>query len=266
MENEKILEAEKEAQEEIKEEIIQEAEQEVKVEEEMFLECEKRWVFALLMLVAGFFGGFTYSIRGGVFCNAQTANVVLMSLAIGNGNWSQALYYLVPMSAYLLGTIISESEAFYIKKLHLIRWDTLFVIIDILAVIVLAFLPETAPVQITQVTINFVCAMQFNTFRQAQGIPMATTFCTNHVRQVGIALSKLMRHHGGAAYAERLRVHTFMLGMFSTGVICATMLSKVFLGKSMLFALLPLSVILADLLHADLVKERGNFERKPRGH
>ena len=44
------------------------------------------------------------------------------------------------------------------------------------------------------------------------------------------------------------------------------MLSKVFLGKSMLFALLPLSVILADLLHADLVKERGNFERKPRGH
>lgn len=37
-------------------------------EEEVFLECEKRWVFGLLMLVGGFFGGFTYTIRGGVFC------------------------------------------------------------------------------------------------------------------------------------------------------------------------------------------------------
>ena len=44
----------------------------VTVDEHEYLECEKRWVFLLLMMVGGFFGGFTYSIRGGVFCNAQT--------------------------------------------------------------------------------------------------------------------------------------------------------------------------------------------------
>ena len=37
-----------------------------------FLECERDIVFILMMLVAGYFGAFTYSIRGGVFCNAQT--------------------------------------------------------------------------------------------------------------------------------------------------------------------------------------------------
>ena len=60
-------------------------------EEEAFLECEKRWVFGVLMLVGGFFGGFTYTIRGGVFCNAQTANVVLFAIELARRNWSSAL-------------------------------------------------------------------------------------------------------------------------------------------------------------------------------
>ena len=235
-------------------------------EEEAFLECEKRWVFGVLMLVGGFFGGFTYTIRGGVFCNAQTANVVLFAIELARRNWSSALYYVIPISAYLMGTILSESAAYYIKRLHLIRWDTLFIIVEMIAVVVLALLPESAPYQITQVAVNFICSMQFNTFRQAQGIPMATTFCTNHIRQVGIAASKLMRHHGGRVYADRMFFHLKMLGLFALGVICAVLLCGLFAGRAMFFALLPLSVVLADLMYADLKIEHGSFEKKPRGH
>ena len=238
----------------------------VKQEEEGFLECEKRWVFGVLMLVGGFFGGFTYTIRGGVFCNAQTANVVLFAIELGRMNWSGALYYVIPMSAYLIGAILSESAAYYIKRLHLIRWDTLFIIVEMIAVVILALLPESAPYQITQVAVNFICSMQFNTFRQAQGIPMATTFCTNHIRQVGIAASKLMRHHGGRAYADRMLFHLKMLGLFVLGVICAVLLCARFAGRAMFFVLLPLAVVLADLMYADLKVEHGKFERKPRGH
>ena len=74
-----------------------------------YLECEKKWIFEMLIFVAGFYGAFTYSIRGGVFCNAQTANFVLFAMAIGNRQFGQALYYLIPMGAYLLGAIISEA-------------------------------------------------------------------------------------------------------------------------------------------------------------
>ena len=38
------------------------------------------------MGVAGFYGAFTYSIRGGVFCNAQTANFVLFAMAWAMAN------------------------------------------------------------------------------------------------------------------------------------------------------------------------------------
>ena len=54
----------------------------------VYLTCERNWVFYTLMTVAGFFGAYTYLLRGNVFCNAQTGNVVLMGLALGAGHWS----------------------------------------------------------------------------------------------------------------------------------------------------------------------------------
>ena len=147
-----------------------------------FLECERDIVFILMMLTAGYFGAFTYSIRGGVFCNAQTGNFVLLAMALGNGQWLHALYFFIPITAYCVGTMLSEVLPGYVKKSRLIRWDTLLVVIEIAVVIFLGFLPESAPVQITQILINFICSMQYNTFRQAEGIPMATTFCTKSDR------------------------------------------------------------------------------------
>lgn len=45
------------------------------------LECEKRYVFFLLMFVGGFLGRFTYSIRGGVFLQCSNSKFYLY----GNG-------------------------------------------------------------------------------------------------------------------------------------------------------------------------------------
>ena len=65
-----------------------------------YRESERWWVYSTLMGVSGFYGAFTYSIRGGLFCNAQTANFVLFAMAVGDAHWSKALYYLIPMTAY----------------------------------------------------------------------------------------------------------------------------------------------------------------------
>ena len=87
-------------------------------------------------------GAYTFCERGGVFCNAQTANVVLLSMALGRLEWKTVLYLLVPISAYLLGAIVSEILAKWIKKLNVIRWDTLLVGIEIPVVILLGALPK----------------------------------------------------------------------------------------------------------------------------
>ena len=60
------------------------------------LVCERIWLYRTLTAVAGFFGAFTYLLRGNVFCNAQTGNVVLMGMALGSGRL-HAIQYLPPV-------------------------------------------------------------------------------------------------------------------------------------------------------------------------
>ena len=113
-----------------------------------YLTCERNWVYFTLIAVAGFWGAYTYLLRGNVFCNAQTGNVVLMGLALGSAEWAKAGYYLVPISAYILGAFVSELLPNPIKHRFNVRWDTVLMLIEMIAVLGLGFLPETAPVQI----------------------------------------------------------------------------------------------------------------------
>ena len=230
-----------------------------------FLECERGIVFILMMLTAGYFGAFTYSIRGGVFCNAQTGNFVLLAMALGNGQWFHALYFVIPITAYCVGTMLSEVLPGYVKKSHLIRWDTLLIVIEIFVVIFLGFLPESAPVQITQVLINFICSMQYNTFRQAEGIPMATTFCTNQLRQVGVGFAKMLRK-GDRDGLHRALFFLGMLGCFFAGGVLSTGASHLLFAKAIWLNLLPLGIVLVRLVHADLTEEKGLLSQKPAGH
>lgn len=80
--------------------------------------CERKWLFHILMVIAGFFGAYTYLLRGNVFCNAQTGNVVLMGMALGAKKWGEALYYLIPISAYLMGAFVSENKTHREKLLQ----------------------------------------------------------------------------------------------------------------------------------------------------
>ncbi|MBQ9044340.1 MAG: DUF1275 domain-containing protein [Oscillospiraceae bacterium] len=234
-------------------------------EDAVFLTCEKYRIFELLIFAAGMMGAYTFNLRGGVFCNAQTANVVLMALEFGHFNWAGGFYYLIPISAYLSGTIISEVLPGGIRDRHFLRWDTYLIVIEMAVLFGIGFIPLSAPVQIVQVTINFICSMQYNTFRQAEGIPMATTFVTNHIRQTGIWLVKGLRKHDGGALRRSAR-HLGMVAVFFLGGLVLTLLCPVLGAKSIWLALVPLGVILIVLLRADLVAEKQLFDRKPRGH
>ena len=230
-----------------------------------YLTCEHVSVFYLLMLNSGIMGAYTYVVRGGVFCNAQTGNMVLMGIALGDANWLEAAYLLIPISAYFIGAIISEILPKKIKKINFLRWDTCLIGFEVLVLIALGFVPESAPFQISQIAINFICSMQYNTFRQAEGVPMATTFCTNHLRQTGVHLIKWVKKKDQKA-KERFLIHIFMLGMFIAGAAVGTVLSRLILGKAIWGAAVIMMIIFIGLFRADRTKEKGMLERVPKGH
>lgn len=213
-------------------------------------------------------GSFYLSAPGG--CLLQCADGKCSSN--GNGLRNRALdgrlYYLIPISAYMLGAFVSELLPNPIKHRLLVRWDTLLILIEMAVVLGIGFLPESAPVQISQVAINFIASMQYNTFRQAEGIPVATTFATNHIRQIGIGLAKEIRHRHTDEKSHRikLKMHLKMLFFFAVGCIAGAFLSNHFLGKAIWATLLPLAFVFCVLLYADLVAEKSRIEEKPAGH
>ena len=58
---------------------------------------------AILAVSGGFQDAYTYNVRGEVFSNAQTGNVVLMSQHFLMGDWYKALHYLFPIVAFAFG-------------------------------------------------------------------------------------------------------------------------------------------------------------------
>ena len=237
---------------------------------EFYLTCEKYYIFELLTVAAGMMGLYTYNLRGGVFSNAQTGNIVKMSVAFGQGNFTEGFYYFIPFTAYILGTITSEILPEKVRHTHFIRWDTMLVGIEIIVLFLIGLIPFSWPNQIAQVAINFLCAMQFNTFRQAEGVPMATTFVTNHVRQIGISFARIIKHHEQddkkiEAKQKALKHAKLILAFFFGGVFM-TFMSSSYQEETIWFAIIPLSICFAFLLRSDLVYEKAMLDLKPHGH
>ncbi len=230
-----------------------------------YLTCEHVSVFYLLMVTSGIMGAYTYVMRGGVFCNAQTANFLMMGIALGDGNWRHALYYFLPIFAYFFGTIASEVLPTPIKHYGLFRWDTWLVGFEAITLFIIGFIPKTVPDQVVQVIVNFIASMQYNTFRQAEGIPMATTFCSNHIRQVGIGFAKLLRKHDKKGFKRGLE-HLSMIVCFIIGSGLLTIFCRFMNEKSIWIALIPLIILFVKLAHADLTWEHDLLNKKPAGH
>ncbi len=222
-----------------------------------YLEREKHWIYWMLIFVSGFYGAYTVSLKGGVFCNAQTANFVLFSVWLGKGEWIKALYYFIPMSAYFLGAVVSEILPDTFKEKYVVSWDTALILFEIVLILVIGALPDSVPHQISQVIINFICSMQYNTFKQAEGVPMATTFCTNHIRQTGVAFAHCLKH-GDDTSKTRLFVHIRMLVFFVLGAVVSALLCRYVGGKTIWFTVIPLAIVFIDLLNADIKKIEAN--------
>ncbi len=215
---------------------------------------ERLWVFFILMLSAGYIGGFTFFLRGNIFCNAQTGNLLLLAISLATWNRKMISYTLFSLFAYSSGILISEFLESRVDKLGVIKWHTYLVAFEIFVIIGLGFVPENAPYEITQLFVNFITAMQFNTFRKAHGLGIATTFCTNHIRQVGSNFIKYLDKKENKFLITSLS-HLSIILAFLLGVFLAVLLARIFLGKAIWFSVIFLSTIFVYLLKTDLKNE-----------
>jgi uncharacterized membrane protein YoaK (UPF0700 family) len=136
----------------------------------------------LLAIVGGYLDAYTYVLRGEVFANAQTGNIVLLGLSIAEGNIRKALYYLIPILAFVLGVIISEIVKKRYKGNQSIHWRQISVLIEIIVLLFVGFIPLGSLNLLANVLISFVCSIQVESFRKVNGLAYATTMCTGNLR------------------------------------------------------------------------------------
>ena len=178
----------------------------------------------LLAATGGFLDAYTYVARGRVFANAQTGNLVLLGLRAFETD-PQALRYLVPVCAFVLGIVLSEFLKARKRALHPVNWRQAVLGVEALVLVAAAFLPE-AWNNLVNAGISFACAMQVNTFRAFEGNLYATTMCTGNLRS---GTERLWRYARGRD-REDLRVGG-MISMLVVGaliaLVCGIMLRAV---------------------------------------
>ena len=87
---------------------------------------------ALLSFSGGLQDAYTYNVRGNVFANAQTGNVVLMSQNLMLGNWNSVIQYMLPLLSFALGVFLTERIEYAFKNSKKMHWRQLVLFIEIL--------------------------------------------------------------------------------------------------------------------------------------
>ncbi len=136
----------------------------------------------ILAVVGGYLDAYTYLTRGGIFANAQTGNIVLLSIKLAQRDIRKAVSYLIPISAFAIGVLVAEFFKIKLKHSRLLHWRQLVIVFELILLFAAAFLPQGRADIIVTTTISFVCAMQVEGFRSINSNTVATTMCTGNLR------------------------------------------------------------------------------------
>ena len=147
-----------------------------------------------IILSGGFQDAYTYCCRGGVFANAQTGNIVLMSAALFRGEWGTVTKYLVPVLSFLLGIAVAELVHVHYRKQEKIHWRQIVLIEEIALLFIVGFIPEYLD-PLANALVSFVCALQVQTFHKIHGQPYASTMCIGNMRSGMESLCAFLRNH-----------------------------------------------------------------------
>ena len=193
---------------------------------------------ALLAVSGGFLDAYTYLVRGGVFANAVTGNMVLFGLSAAHCEWSAAARYLAPIIAYGAGVCLTEvvRRRLAHAKYH---WRQYILGAEMLIVGAAAFLPAGRWNVVVNTAVAFVCAMQVEAFRKLDGeLAYATTMCTGNLRSGSELLFHAIDDHDKGALEKSLRYFAIVAIFIAGAAICFPM-TKLLGEKSVLLSELP---------------------------
>lgn len=184
---------------------------------------ESMLLAVFLTLAGGFQDAYSYNIRGEVFANAQTGNIVLLGQNLAQRNFQAALRYLLPLTAFIGGVYVTEWVHHLWKEYQKIHWRQIILLVETALLIIVGLLPHSMDVP-ANVILSFACAMQVNGFRKFKGLPSATTMCIGNMRN---ATALLCKYHitKDKVLRKKSMHYYFVIFIFAVGAATGAMMS-----------------------------------------
>ena len=184
-------------------------------------------VMLALTLSGGMQDAYSYFVRGKVFANAQTGNLVLMAEHIFSADFRGGVKYLFPLIFFALGVFVAEQIRGRFQYSGILHWRQMIVALEILMLLIVGFLPVNDAVNpLANAMTSFACAMQVQAFRKVNGYAYASTMCIGNMRSGMEAFSAYTRTgnrelllKGGQYF---LVILTFFLGAGIGGALAET--------------------------------------------
>lgn len=193
----------------------------------------------LLSITGGFLDAYSYLVRGGVFANAVTGNIVLTGLNLADGNFSKSFQCFIPVLSFAAGVFTAE----YIRKKMgtdgKVHWKEGILLAEMLIVFLAGFIPQEYN-SLVNFSIAFVCAMQVEAFRKIHGKAFATTMCTGNLRSG----TELLSVGSFTKNSEKIKqsFHYYWIDLvFCGGAIIGFFVCRIFAERAVWFCILILA-------------------------
>lgn len=210
----------------------------------------------LLCFAGGFLDAYTYVTRGGVFCNAQTSNLIFLTLNLASGNASAALRYITPVLLFIAGVFFSELCLHLSrKKRDEFRGHGFVLLGEIAVLIVVGFLPPSVPDMFVNALVSLAAAVQFDNFRKMEGKPFATAFCTGNMRTA----TEHAMHSVAEKDVKAIKVtgkYFLIIFSFLCGVLAGYYASQAAGGFAAFIPAAVLFVVLVSILTGNLLQKK----------
>lgn len=201
---------------------------------------------AVLSFSGGLQDAYTYNVRGNVFANAQTGNVVLMSQNFMMGNWSSGIHYMLPLVSFAAGVFITEQIEYRYKSRKGIHWRQLILFIEIVLLGMVGLMPTDINIA-ANMLVSFTCAMQVQAFRKVHGYGYASTMCIGNLRSGTESLSHFIRNKDRAALTKALHFFGIIL-FFAIGAGVGGVLSNVLYTRTIWVSPLLLTTVIVMMI------------------
>jgi len=182
----------------------------------------------LISIIGGMLEAYTFLLRGGVFCNAQTGNIVLMMINIIKRDYFKGFLYSLSITAFIIGTFLSKFVVDHFSKQKRERWHIVLIFFITILLVIVGFIPKIGGDYLANLLVSFICAIFYNTYREAGGVMYSGVMCTNNLRIASSHFYEfLFLKKGEAAYS--FIKYAILLASFIAGVAVEVIISK-FMG------------------------------------